>query len=141
MLKNRDVMGGLLLVSFGAFVVIYASRWNFGTLDRMGPGFLPVTFGVVLVLLGIVITFLGIASDNKIANVEFRSVLFITGSILVFGFVLKHGLVYASLSAAFIASFSERDSTLLSRVIMAILVTIVVVLLFRFALGMRLVLF
>ena len=42
---NTDIIGGAILCVLGAFIALYAQRYQMGTLFRMGPGYFPVVLG------------------------------------------------------------------------------------------------
>ena len=51
----QDVLGGLGLAALGVFAAVYAQRYEFGDLNRMGAGYFPVTLGALLAVLGLMI--------------------------------------------------------------------------------------
>lgn len=52
---SRDIIGGLGLAAVGLFAVIYGQRYEFGDLNRMGPGYFPIVLGSMLAGLGVLI--------------------------------------------------------------------------------------
>jgi hypothetical protein len=52
---QRQFLGGAILAAFGAIAVTQAQQLGIGTLSEMGPGFMPLVYGVVLCVLAVVI--------------------------------------------------------------------------------------
>ena len=63
---KRDYYAGGLMLLLGVGAAVTGTGYKFGTLARMGPGFMPVVLGVVLAFLGILIagTALGSSEDD-----------------------------------------------------------------------------
>jgi hypothetical protein len=55
MLRKRDFYAGLLMVAFGLVMAVHGPSYSLGTLMHMGPGFLPTSLGVILIVLGVAI--------------------------------------------------------------------------------------
>ena len=51
----KDITAGIFFISTGAFFLFHGINYRIGTLDQMGPGFFPVTFSIVSIVLGAVI--------------------------------------------------------------------------------------
>ena len=108
-LDIRDFIGGVLLTGVGTAVALYArSHYEVGVAARMGPGYFPVALGVILAMLGILISLLAF---KKIPHVlkpppfRLRPILAILLSILVFALVVTRlGVVAATLLLVAIAS-------------------------------------
>jgi len=50
--RVKEYLGGGLMVLIGGGAVAEGSRYSIGSLESMGPGFFPVSLGVLLVLVG-----------------------------------------------------------------------------------------
>jgi putative tricarboxylic transport membrane protein len=49
---KQDLSAGLMFLGFGAIFALGAGRYSIGTLEEMGPGFLPLCVGVLLGIVG-----------------------------------------------------------------------------------------
>jgi hypothetical protein len=56
--ERRDYYAGGLMVVIGIGVAVMGSRYQIGTLTKMGPGFVQTVLGVLLVIIGAAIAFL-----------------------------------------------------------------------------------
>lgn len=90
--NQKDFAAGLLFTITGGAFAIGALEYDVGTSARMGPGYFPLALGVILALLGVVITLkaLGDGRDpsGTIGRWAFRPLVWIIGANLVFGVLL-----------------------------------------------------
>ena len=138
---NRgDLLAGLVLALLGLATVIYSSaHYVPGTMARMGPGFFPVMLGAALALVGTVIAVSALFRAAPAPRIEFRSLLVVTSSIVVFALLLNRtGLVVACLLATLLATRADPRLTWVSSLAIAAGVTILAALIFVGGLGMRL---
>ena len=63
---KRDYYAGGLMLLIGTGAAVTGAGYKFGSLARMGPGFMPVMLGIVLAFLGVLIagTALGSAESD-----------------------------------------------------------------------------
>lgn len=134
----KDVVGGLAMLVLGAFVSWYAyQEYEIGQLNRMGPGFFPVTLGAILALLGLLIAIPAFLRQGSPVKLEFKTLVLITLSIVSFAFLLKTlGIVLATVVAVLIASLADRQISWKSRLAVAIGVALITWVVFIQGLGM-----
>lgn len=100
--SQKDFFSGLLFMTVGVAFAGGATQYSVGNAARMGPGYFPLVLGILLVLLGAVITFkaLVVETENgdKIGRWVWRPVGYIVAANLVFG-VLIGGLPLLHLPA------------------------------------------
>lgn len=48
---TRDVWAGAVLAALGVFIVVQAVHWDYMTTDGPGPGFFPLWYGIVMIVL------------------------------------------------------------------------------------------
>jgi hypothetical protein len=106
----RDIIGGALMVFFGAFLVVGAlTTMKLGTPQRMGPGLFPMTVGALLALLGICILVPACFRRGAIGEVEWRPLAAISGSILAFGLIVPlFGLAPAIAALVVLSATADR---------------------------------
>ena len=103
-----DVIGGVALVAVGLAAALIAQDYPFGTLRRMGPGFLPTVLSVLLIVCGIVIAVKRPDAAEAAPPLGARPLLAILGSILAFALLIRPaGLVVATLAAVPVAALAE----------------------------------
>jgi len=55
LLRNGEVMSGVVLAALGCFIVAEARQWEYLGPDGPGPGFFPMWYGAGLVVLSLVL--------------------------------------------------------------------------------------
>ena len=143
LLYKRDYYAGGLMVLFGLFAAVNGPRYTLGTLMHMGPGFMPTTLGVILVLLGITIAVNaatakeGEAAEEGILpeHPEWLAWGCILASPLAFiAFGKFGGMIPGTFMCVFVAGLGDRDMTWRGAVVVAAGVTFLGVMLFHYLL-------
>lgn len=141
---KRDFYAGGLMMLLGLGIALKGSSYRAGTLMHMGPGFLPTALGVLLVLLGIAIAVAGLSSSSSTdGHGEDQSILpehpqwwawfcILMSPICFIFFGRYFGMIPATFSSVFIAAVGDKNSTWLSSIILAIVITIFGVALFSY---------
>ena len=77
---TKDVLAGLMFLTFGIGSAVIAQNYSLGTLARMGSGYFPMMIGGLIGLMGLTILVRAILrpdSSEPVATIEFRPVFFI----------------------------------------------------------------
>ena len=100
--SQKDFFSGLMFMSVGAAFAWGATKYSVGTGARMGPGYFPLMLGVLLAVLGSVITFKSLvvetAGGDKVGSWAWKPLIFVILANLSFG-VLLAGLPSIKLPA------------------------------------------
>lgn len=116
----HDIAGGLALSALGVFAAVYAQRYEFGDLNRMGPGYFPVALGIALALLGLLIAIPAFFRHGHAIHVEWKTFALVIGSLLVFAFTLKTlGLIVATVAAVVVSTLADRETRWKGRLLIA----------------------
>lgn len=136
--SQKDFFSGLMFMAVGVAFAWGASGYTIGNGARMGPGYFPLVLGVLLAVLGLVITFNALvvptADGDKIGRIAWKPLFFIIAANLVFGAALgglpsiglpPMGLIVGIFALTFIASnagdeFKFKEVTVLA-IILAIM--------------------
>ncbi len=118
--SQKDFFSGLMFMSVGAAFAWGATKYSVGTGARMGPGYFPLMLGVLLAVLGSVITFKSLvvetAGGEKIGSWAWKPLIFIILANLSFGVLLAGlpsiklpamGMIVGIYALTFIASMAE----------------------------------
>src|SRR6202451_2975422 len=139
---KRDYYAGGLMLLIGVGAAVTGTGYKFGTLARMGPGFMPVVLGVVLAFLGILIagTALGSseADDQKFLpdNPQWFGWSCMLGSPVLFIILGQYaGMIPAVFACVFVCALGDKTATYQSSAILAAGVTVFGVLLFHYLLS------
>jgi Tripartite tricarboxylate transporter TctB family len=118
--SQKDFFSGLMFAAVGAAFAIGASTYNVGNGARMGPGYFPLMLGILLAVIGLVITFTSMVIEapggDKIGKIAWKPLFFVISANIVFGILLAGipafgipamGLIVAIYALVFIASMAE----------------------------------
>lgn len=87
--SQKDFFSGLMFMCVGVAFAWGASSYTVGTGARMGPGYFPLVLGVILSVLGVVITFKSLVVEtmdgDKVGSFAWKPLFFIILANLVFG--------------------------------------------------------
>jgi Tripartite tricarboxylate transporter TctB family len=108
--NQRDFGAGIMFIVVGAFFSIIATQYRMGTAAKMGPGYFPFWLGVLMAFIGLILLFNSLAKkteEEKMPKWDFKIMLWITGSVVLYGvllptmgfFVAVFALVLVSASA------------------------------------------
>lgn len=123
--SDADLVAGAVFIGFGLAFGIAASRYDVGSLLRMGPGYFPLVVAALLVVLGVVIAVkayiapdLAHIEDQEgpdedqeglaFAGVRWQPTLLLTGAAIFFAATVDGlGLLPATFGTAVIAAFAR----------------------------------
>ena len=139
---KRDYYAGALMVLLGVGAAVTGSGYKFGSLARMGPGFMPVVLGIVLAFIGILIAGTALASpepdDRKFLpdNPQWFGWLCILAGPVLFIVLGEYvGMIPAVFACVFVSALGDKTATYKSSLVLALGVTVFGVLLFHYLLN------
>ena len=138
LLNNKDVWGGLMLIAIGAAAILVARDYPFGTALRMGPGYVPVVLGGLLILFGLAILAGGLRGGERIeGSWSLRALIILPLSLILFGLLMQYaGFVPAMLVLIFGSATASREFRLIEVLLFALGLTALSVVVFVWALGL-----
>jgi Tripartite tricarboxylate transporter TctB family len=139
---KRDYYAGGLMVLLGVGAAVTGSGYKFGSLARMGPGFMPVVLGVVLALIGILIAGTALGSsetdDRKFLPENpqwFGWLCILAGPVMFIVLGELGGMIPAVFACVFVSALGDKTATYKSSFILALGVTVFGVILFHYLLN------
>lgn len=135
---TKDLVGGLALTALGLFAAYYANEhYEIGDLRRMGPGFFPVSLGLTLAVLGLLVALPAWFRSGPAIRPAWLTLGLVILSLVVFSFTLKTlGVVFATIVAVFISSIPDKSIGWRFRVVLSIGVSAITYLIFIMGLSM-----
>ena len=125
-LKNpKDFWSGVMFMSIGfAFALIVKFyEYPMGTGSRMGPGYFPFVLGIIMGILGVVITIQSLASEGPpVSKFAWRPLFWILGAVVLFGLIAKLAGLALSIIALVVISSYGGDQFRLKEVIISSLI-------------------
>ena len=130
--SQKDFFSGLMIKGVGGAFAWGATQYNSGTGARMGPGYFPLMLGILLAVIGAIITVKATitetADGDKIGKWAWRPLIFVLGANVAFGILLggipslgipAMGLIVAIYALTFIASLAGNQFKALEVFILA----------------------
>jgi hypothetical protein len=129
----RDIIGGLVLVLIGLFVVVYATtQLEVGSLARMGPGLFPAALGALLCGFGVIVAVPALFREGAPISMEVRPFVFVLASILVFGLTIRRfGVAPAVVALTLVATLADRRLSWRGSILLAASLAAIAVLIFN----------
>lgn len=133
----------MILIGLGS--VYGGTRYQIGSLARMGPGFFPSAVGAILALIGLAIALTArpiVEEPGARVPLDWRGSICIVGGMLAFIVLAEYGgLVPATFAVVFISAMGDRQNTVKQAFCLAVGMVVIAVVVFRWALHLQLNLF
>jgi hypothetical protein len=120
--SQKDFVAGLMFTIVGIAFAWGATNYSIGVGARMGPGYFPLMLGILLAILGVIITFTALVVETedgeKIGSIAWKPLGFIIGSNVLFGILLAglpkigipaFGLIVAIYGLTFVAAMAGEE--------------------------------
>ncbi len=120
--SQKDFFSGLLFTAVGVAFAWGATKYSVGTGARMGPGYFPLMLGILMAILGGVITFKALVVEtedgDKVGSWAWKPLFFIIAANLLFGLMLgglpsikfpAFGLIAGIYALTFVASLAGEE--------------------------------
>jgi len=113
-LRNKqDFWSGVMFIALGLGFAMQATKYTMGTAARMGPGYFPFWLGIVLAMIGAIVTIGSLApraTETTVDRFDFRIVALVVGSVILYGFLLRPLGVYLSVFIlVVVSSFASHE--------------------------------
>jgi hypothetical protein len=126
-LDRKKLLAGLIFAAIGFTVAVAATRFNLGTMTRIGPGGFPLLIGIVLGILGLAHIVTAFASPDggfsgwALSGWDGRATLLIPLSAIVFAVTIDpFGLVPAIIASVFVAALANPKFRLVEAVVLCL---------------------
>ena len=122
--NQKDFWAGLMFIGIGAFFGGFGTQYTIGTAAKMGPGYFPISLGILMMILGAVVAIrsLTIASgEENVAKFDWFVIGWVLGAVLLFGLLLgPAGLVISLAVLIGVSSYASHEFTWKATIINAI---------------------
>jgi hypothetical protein len=139
-INAAELIAGLIAIALGVFAAITATSYPFGTIQSMGPGFVPFWLGVILAAMGVgIIVVEGRKSDAEELDIPgLRPLLAISGSVLIFALTIdRFGLLPSVFLTSFVATISESKMNPGRSLIVSVALAAISLVVFQYGLGLQ----
>jgi len=114
--RRADLWGGFLLLVLGAAGIHGALQLDIGSARVMGPGFFPLIASVAIVVCGVFVVGLSVATPQEdVAAPDWGPLASVSGAGIVFGLIVSQaGLIAAILGCILVVAVADRRLTLMT---------------------------
>ena len=127
--SQKDFASGLMFILVGLSFSFVARGYSMGTAAKMGPGYVPFWLGIVLAILGALVLWGSLTSkaeEDQLARWDLKILLWILGSVVLFGLLLKPlGMVLSVVVLVLVSSMASHEFSWKGAVLNAILLVII----------------
>lgn len=137
----KDILAGAVFIVVGLAFALGALAYEVGDPLRMGPGYMPLALGVLLVALGTGIVIKGfLAGEGEaIRAPDWRAIVLLTAALLFFGLTVRGlGVAASLLGTSLLASLARGRTPLVEVLVISVSLTVFSVVLFIYVLQLRL---
>lgn len=135
---NHDFLGGCLLIAIAVAAYILGQSYAVGTLNRMGPGYLPAALSIILGGMGLILAIASQFQSTDVPEIRVRPLLAVAAALVSFAFLLRTaGLLPAAFVCVLLGSLADSKITWLARLILGVVVALFSAGVFIFGLGMN----
>ena len=135
--SQKDFFAGLMFLLVGLAFAWGAGSYSVGTGARMGPGYFPMALGVLLAVLGLIVTITALvvetADGDPVGRIAWKPLVFIIAGNLVFGASIgglpsiglpPMGLIFGIFALTFVASNAGDEFKFKEVLILAVLLSV-----------------
>lgn len=106
---RQDVIGGVLALAFGAFMLDKALDYPLGSMLRMGPGFFPAVLSGLIIILGAALALHGFRRrpSAPAAEIRLRPLVTISTAVVLFSLMIERfGIAPATMALVLVSSLA-----------------------------------
>ncbi len=135
--SEKDFFSGLMFLLVGIAFAWGSSSYSIGTGARMGPGYFPMVLGVLLAVLGLIVTITALNVEtpdgDPVGSIAWKPLIFIIAGTLVFGASIgglpsiglpPMGLIFGIFALTFVASNASDEFNFKEVLILAIILSL-----------------
>ncbi|MFJ4288945.1 tripartite tricarboxylate transporter TctB family protein [Cupriavidus sp. NPDC089707] len=127
--SQKDFASGLMFILVGFGFSWTARGYSMGTAAKMGPGYFPFWLGIVLALLGVLVLWGSLSSkmeEDQLARWDIKTLLWILGSVVLFGLLLKPlGMVLSVLVLVLVSSMASHEFSWKGAILNAVILVLI----------------
>lgn len=133
--SKRDFYTGLLFTAVGLFFVIFGQELEMGTVDNMGPGYLPIVVSAMLIAIGAVQLFRSFVTAGEPVSFKSKEPTVMVVALVAFGYFLPKVGTLLSVLGLMLASAILHKKFTWKMFAVSYAVIVALVLIFKYGLG------
>jgi lysylphosphatidylglycerol synthetase-like protein (DUF2156 family) len=137
---GQDFWAGAMFIAFGIAAIAIARGYKLGSLEAMGPGYVPIAVGVLLVVFGLAMAARSLArGSERVGELAWFAAALVLIGILVFAFFVRSvGLALTAIVLALLCRVAGRYFGLRENALLAVVLAVLVVAIFGYGLKLSL---
>jgi cytochrome bd-type quinol oxidase subunit 2 len=140
-IKSReDFLAGLMFIGFGVAAVIIARDYPMGTAMRMGPGYFPTYIGVLLILMGAVISTIATFGRERTESARgfaWRPVIMLSLAFALYGIAMEPlGFIPSLVILIFTTSLAGKEFRITEVVILMVVLIVAALAVFIYGINL-----
>jgi len=132
--NETDFWSGVMFIAFGLFFAAFATRYDFGTAQLMGPAYFPAVLGGLLTLVGVLVALAALGREGeggKLESFQFAELAWVLGAVLIYAAMLRWaGLLASMVALIMISSFASHEFCWKEAIILSIVMAVITYLVF-----------
>jgi hypothetical protein len=136
----KDFVAGLLFIAVGIAAIAIAANYPLGTAARMGPGYFPRILGILLIVLGGILSMRALRLHGApLPRWPWRPTVVVLASVVIYGIVVTRlGIVLSTIALIFASSAASREWRPRESIVAGVLLAALVVAVFVYGLKLLL---
>ena len=136
---KRNFLGGLLLIGFGLGALLIARTYKMGTAFRMGPGYFPSMLASLLIVIGMIVSYLAFRSgEAKLPKVAWRPLFMVSAAVALFGLMINGaGLLLGTFVMVVVSRLARPGYPWIETVILGVALSVFSGVLFYYGLSIQ----
>jgi len=113
--NQKDFWSAIMFITFGVLFIVWSMEYQFGSTQRMGPGYFPTILGILLLVLGILVALPALkphAEETHVGKIGWRGLLVILGAVILYAFLLpRMGFLVALTVLVILSAMGSKEFT------------------------------
>ncbi len=132
--SQKDFLSGLMFTVVGGGFALGARNYEIGEAARMGPGYFPFMLGIILAILGLIVTVQALGDTEKpgekVGKLAWKPLVLVIGANLLFGAMLggiapiglpPMGLMLSVIALVVVASMAGAEFRLVESFVLSLI--------------------
>jgi hypothetical protein len=123
-----------MFIAFGLFFAAFATLYDYGTAQVMGPAYFPTVLGGLLTLVGVLVALAGLGREGEGGKLErfyFAELAWVLGAVVIYAAILRWaGLPLSMLALIVISSFASHEFRWKEAIILSIVMAVITYIVF-----------
>lgn len=124
--SQEDFWAGIMFIGFGVLAIVVSRDYPMGSAMRMGPGYFPTYLGVIMAVLGAIISAMAFKVEGgKVAHFAWRAIVLLSVAFVLFAWGIDHiGFIPSLVIMIFLAALAGKEFHLKEIMVLSIVLVV-----------------